>query len=150
MCIGATRVRLLSTLRHLQSLAAAVNTGLPVLVGGGSCSGKTSIVRELARLCSQRLIEVNATQDTDVADLLGQWTLRTSTVAAGHSSANLRAVYISLFRVVLFDCIPRVSREHRRLLLEQLVEVNPSMLVAELAECMEALHRFDPCGGRML
>jgi hypothetical protein len=132
-------VHLPSTLRHLQSLAAAVNTGLPVLVGGGSCSGKTSIVRELARLCSQRLIEVNATHDTDVADLLGQWTLRNSSVAADHSSAKLRAVYTNLFRVVLFECIPRISSEHRRGLLDQLVDVNPSVLNAELQSSMDTL-----------
>lgn len=56
---------------YLESLAITLSKNWPALIVGPSCSGKTSLVRILASLCNQTLIEISLTSGTDTGDLLG-------------------------------------------------------------------------------
>lgn len=44
-----------------------------VLLEGATCSGKTALVKELARLAKNKLVVVSMTNDTEASDLIGQW-----------------------------------------------------------------------------
>ena len=52
------------TRRRLEQLAAASQSGRAVLLEGPTCSGKTQLVRELARLARQPLVIVSLTAET--------------------------------------------------------------------------------------
>lgn len=53
-----------ATQRKLEQLAAASQSGRVVLLEGETCSGKTQMVVELARLAQRQLIEVHLTAET--------------------------------------------------------------------------------------
>ena len=63
-----------TALLQLETLAAAVNSNCPVLLEGPTHSGKSSVVRELARLVGKPLVEIYMHSDMEAADLVGQWT----------------------------------------------------------------------------
>lgn len=50
--------------RRLEQVAAASQSGRAVLLEGPTCSGKTQLVRELARLARYPLVVVNLTAET--------------------------------------------------------------------------------------
>lgn len=61
------------TVERLEALAAAVQSRRAVLLEGDTCSGKTALVKELARLCKRRLVVLPMTHDIETSDLIGQW-----------------------------------------------------------------------------
>ena len=61
------------TVRQLELLAVAVHSKRSILLEGPSCSRKTSLVIELARLAKRKLVVLPMNQETDVSDVIGQW-----------------------------------------------------------------------------
>ncbi|XP_066936689.1 uncharacterized protein [Clytia hemisphaerica] len=61
--------------QNLVDLAAAIHTGLAILIQGGNSAGKTSLVRHLSQICQRKLIIFPATKDTTIGDLIGSWTV---------------------------------------------------------------------------
>jgi MoxR-like ATPase len=57
--------------RQLESVALACKSKRIVLLEGEGVSGKTSLVRQFAWLCSKRLVVVSFNMETEVSDLLG-------------------------------------------------------------------------------
>jgi ABC-type transport system involved in cytochrome c biogenesis ATPase subunit len=53
-----------TTLSRLEQLAAVAQSGRAVLLEGPTCSGKTALVVELARLAQRRLVVVNLSAET--------------------------------------------------------------------------------------
>ncbi|KAL3933399.1 MAG: hypothetical protein SGPRY_000294, partial [Prymnesium sp.] len=75
---GQSRSALVSTPRTvmtLEVLAAAVqsNPARSVLLEGETCSAKTAVVLELARLCDKKITLLPMTHEIETSDLLGQW-----------------------------------------------------------------------------
>ncbi|MCJ1310585.1 hypothetical protein MMC25_004250 [Agyrium rufum] len=60
-----------STLRSMESIAAAVTMTEPCLLIGETGTGKTTVIQELAAALGYRLIVVNLSQQSEVSDLLG-------------------------------------------------------------------------------
>jgi midasin len=60
------------TVDQLSLLAAAVQSKRPVLLQG-DCCGKTSLVRELARLARRKLVIIHMSDSVEASDLVGQW-----------------------------------------------------------------------------
>eukprot|EP01060_Flectonema_neradi_P031648 TRINITY_DN4860_c0_g1_i16.p1 TRINITY_DN4860_c0_g1~~TRINITY_DN4860_c0_g1_i16.p1 ORF type:complete len:3716 (+),score=852.66 TRINITY_DN4860_c0_g1_i16:125-11272(+) len=58
---------------RLCTLAAASVSSLAVLLEGPTASGKTSLVREFARICGQTLQLIPVTPNTEIGELLGMW-----------------------------------------------------------------------------
>jgi MoxR-like ATPase len=52
------------TRRRLEQIAAASQSGRAMLLEGPTCSGKTQLVRELARLAGYPLVVINLTAET--------------------------------------------------------------------------------------
>lgn len=61
------------TIERLEALSAAVQSRRAVLLEGDTCSRKTALVKELARLCKRRLVVIPMTHDIETSDLIGQW-----------------------------------------------------------------------------
>ena len=61
------------TIRQLELLAVASQSGRAVLLEGDTCSRKTLLVQELARLTESKLLTLSLNQDTETATLIGQW-----------------------------------------------------------------------------
>lgn len=61
------------TNKQLELLAIAMQSKRAVLLEGDTCSRKTSLVRELARLTNNKLIIIPMHQDIETSDLIGQW-----------------------------------------------------------------------------
>eukprot|EP00961_Rhodomonas_salina_P136391 1835103-Rhodomonas_salina.1 len=83
-----------STVQQLQMLAAAAQSRRAVLLEGDTCSRKTALVRELARLTKHDLVIIPMHEDIDTADLIGQWL----PVVSEDGSASLRAKTCELVR----------------------------------------------------
>eukprot|EP01060_Flectonema_neradi_P010401 TRINITY_DN1748_c0_g2_i1.p1 TRINITY_DN1748_c0_g2~~TRINITY_DN1748_c0_g2_i1.p1 ORF type:complete len:4122 (+),score=700.79 TRINITY_DN1748_c0_g2_i1:55-12420(+) len=58
---------------RLSALAAASVSSLAVLLEGPTASGKTALVRELSRICGQKLQIIPITPNTEIGELLGMW-----------------------------------------------------------------------------
>eukprot|EP00899_Mesostigma_viride_P017508 jgi/Mesvir1/25759/Mv01936-RA.3 len=61
------------TTHQLEMLAAACQSGRPVLLQGDTGTRKTSLVQELARIARRQLVVMNMSDDTDIGDVIGQW-----------------------------------------------------------------------------
>jgi len=61
------------TIRQLELLAVACQSGRSVLLEGDTCSRKTLLVQELARLTGSKLLVLSLNQDTETSALIGQW-----------------------------------------------------------------------------
>ena len=92
-----------SLCHRLAALACASGSSLGVLLEGASASGKTSLVREFARICGQKLRVIPVTPNTEVSELLGMWVpwkglgadSQGLSQAFGHEAARVAAMYIS-------------------------------------------------------
>ena len=96
-----------ATRHQLKMLAAAVQSQQPILLDGDTCSGKTAHVAELAKLCGRRLLVLPMTQDTEVADLVGQWApsnaMRNMTTWEQQVRDIAHTVLSALFETVLWE-----------------------------------------------
>ena len=61
------------TCDQLEILAAAVQSKRAILIEGDTCSKKTAIVQELARLTGNNLLIISMHQDIETSNLIGQW-----------------------------------------------------------------------------
>ncbi|GMH42204.1 hypothetical protein BSKO_10123 [Bryopsis sp. KO-2023] len=62
-----------NTIKELEILAMGCQSKRTVLLQGDTCSKKTALVRELARLGGRQLLTVSLHQNFETADLIGQW-----------------------------------------------------------------------------
>eukprot|EP01038_Epipyxis_sp_PR26KG_P004737 gene4737-6644_t len=62
-----------SMCQQMQVIASATQSRRPVLLEGDTCSGKTALIRELARLSNQELVLIPLNQDIETSELIGQW-----------------------------------------------------------------------------
>ena len=85
------------TIEQLELLAAATQSKRSILLEGGSCSRKTCLVQELARLTKNKLLVMSLNQDTEISHLIGQW-VPTTTTEHDH---NLYAKVDSLLENIL-------------------------------------------------
>ena len=60
-------------INNLQYLATATRSKRGILLEGPPCSAKTSLVKELAKLCGRKLVVISMNEDTEVADMMGQY-----------------------------------------------------------------------------
>ncbi|KAL8757568.1 MAG: hypothetical protein Q9184_004174 [Pyrenodesmia sp. 2 TL-2023] len=72
-------------LRHLESVAVAINMGEPCLLVGETGTGKTTIVQQLAESLGKKLEVVNLSQQSEAGDLLG-----------GFKPVNMRSLAIPM------------------------------------------------------
>ena len=114
-----------SLCHRLAALACASGSSLGVLLEGASASGKTSLVRELARICGQKLRVIPVTPNTEVSELLGMWVpwkglgadSQGLSQAFGHEAARVAAMYISSEEAKLEEnsaVVARVREELKR------------------------------------
>ncbi len=61
-----------SNLKYLETILKCIQMDWMCVVVGQSCTGKTSLIRLLASLCGQSLVETSVTNSTDTSDLLGE------------------------------------------------------------------------------
>lgn len=93
--------------RYLETLGAACNSRRMVLLEGETATGKSELVRTLAKLCSHKLIVVPLTADTEVGDLVGQWLPRAQSATTGLSfQAQIQAFVAVCCRQLVLTVFP--------------------------------------------
>lgn len=73
-------------------LAAAAQSKRAVLLEGDTCSRKTCLVRELARITRHKLIVIAMTESTETSDIIGQWLPMTVSDGKSSWSSQIRCV----------------------------------------------------------
>lgn len=68
------------TVENMASVAAALRTGLTVLLQGGNCCGKSSLILKMASLCKRKIINFQMNKDTTTSDLIGSWVVDNNTM----------------------------------------------------------------------
>ena len=71
--LGPELVHTRTTIDQLELLAAACQSKRTVLIEGDTCSGKTSLVSELARLTPNKLLIIPLHENFQPSDLIGSW-----------------------------------------------------------------------------
>jgi midasin len=127
------------TIADLGTLAAAVQSKRAVLLEGETCSGKTALVQELARVCDKKLIVIALSHETDTAGLIGQWLPVTqhdkhSSSSTGISSVTSCQVVLGeiakcLLTFVMPSCVQSDSADASSVA-QQLQQLLPTMLHA--------------------
>ncbi|KAI4269451.1 MAG: hypothetical protein L6R38_007465, partial [Xanthoria sp. 2 TBL-2021] len=74
-----------SVLRHLESIAVAIQMAEPCLLVGETGTGKTTMIQQLAEALNHKLVVVNLSQQSESGDLLG-----------GFKPVNMRALAIPM------------------------------------------------------
>ncbi len=97
------------TVERLEALAAAVQSRRAVLLEGDTCSGKTALVKELARLCKRRLVVIPMTHDIETSDLIGQWLPSTSLSQEANKLDGCIRELKEASNLLLFYIIPCLS-----------------------------------------
>ncbi|KAL8788560.1 MAG: hypothetical protein Q9213_001633 [Squamulea squamosa] len=72
-------------LRHLESIAVAIQMAEPCLLVGETGTGKTTMIQQLADLSNHKLVVVNLSQQSEAGDLLG-----------GFKPVNMKALAIPM------------------------------------------------------
>eukprot|EP00775_Hariotina_reticulata_P003371 gene3371-3646_t len=126
------------TLRKLEQLAAASNSGRVVLLEGDTCSGKTQLVIELARLAQRHLVTINLTAETETSQLIGQWMPAN---VSGSSAALQPSVALSLQQLIQLASCHCCQLQGSQLLpglIQQLVSLLSSMPESWLSSTQSA------------
>ena len=70
---AAPLVHTQQTIQQLATLAAATHSGRAILLEGATCSRKSALVHELARLARRKLVVIPLHESSETGDLIGQW-----------------------------------------------------------------------------
>jgi MoxR-like ATPase len=98
------------TIAQLESIAAAVQAERAVLLEGDTCSGKTSIIRELARLCQRELVVLSMNHETETSDLIGQWLPTEPSVQEAIEIRGVMTFLGAAMRTCLIRILPLLSK----------------------------------------
>jgi ABC-type enterochelin transport system ATPase subunit len=91
-----------------------------LLIEGEACSGKSLLVRELARLAKRELVEISVHEETEVDDLIGQYVQKTERLPILRQETM--AQMAAFRRFILTECLPYVSSRPTKLQ-EKLVDL---------------------------
>lgn len=93
-----------ATMQQLEMLAAAAQSRRAVLLEGDTCSRKTALIRELARITRNQLVVIPMNEDTETSDLIGQW-LPTTSVHDSSVKSQICDVAREVMKVVVLHCV---------------------------------------------
>ncbi|XP_064402600.1 midasin-like isoform X2 [Halichondria panicea] len=115
-------------MQPLEVLAHCVDMGWMAIIVGKCCTGKSSIVRSLARMCGHKLLELPVTSVTDTTDLLG-----------GFEQVNLRRHCVNLASLTLdtTECLLSSANNNCELLQQPTVDTLKTI-------ANELRHNFSP------
>lgn len=94
------------TVRQLELLAVACQSGRSALLEGDTCSRKTLLVQELARLTGSKLLVLCLNQDTETSTLIGQWLpMKVSQAVLPESCLEKWSSYLAEVRHCICTCV---------------------------------------------
>jgi MoxR-like ATPase len=112
------------TVERLEVLAAASQSMMPVLLEGDTCSGKSALVRELARLARRHLVVISMTHETEVGDLIGQWLPIAPEAVEGQLTSTISKFLETTAKHLLLLVLPSVASDtSRKMVISGLVAV---------------------------
>jgi len=101
------------TVQQLEILAAASQSTRPVLIEGDTCSRKTALVRELARLAKRRLVVIPMHENLETGDLVGQWLPVRASQGLTLQWKEARNVLQSTRKRLLLFVLPFLFHQHK-------------------------------------
>eukprot|EP01059_Diplonema_ambulator_P013184 TRINITY_DN23706_c0_g1_i6.p1 TRINITY_DN23706_c0_g1~~TRINITY_DN23706_c0_g1_i6.p1 ORF type:complete len:3232 (+),score=913.77 TRINITY_DN23706_c0_g1_i6:398-9697(+) len=112
--------------RRLLLLSAASSSSLCVLLEGPTASGKTSLVREYARLCGRELKVISMAPNIEGSDLIGTWSPFKFTRSAIYQELLVLASYIDDIAVMkaLQEVISTASEEGMKALCDAIMKAS--------------------------
>ncbi len=99
------------TVMQLEMLAAAAQSKRAVLLEGDTCSRKTSLVQELARITRHELVIIPMNEDTETADIIGQWLPMTAQDGKSSFRVQIREVVKGIMRTIVMHCSNLASKD---------------------------------------
>lgn len=115
-----------------ESIAHCISLNWPVLLVGPYGSGKKRIIRNLAHESGNQLLELSASQSTDITDLIGSYEQLNNTRKLSKLSHDLERVTLSIVSDLISDSKLRSSHERIRSFLQQINAMN--LLLQQLQE----------------
>eukprot|EP00698_Gefionella_okellyi_P002235 TRINITY_DN12053_c0_g1_i1.p1 TRINITY_DN12053_c0_g1~~TRINITY_DN12053_c0_g1_i1.p1 ORF type:complete len:399 (-),score=101.43 TRINITY_DN12053_c0_g1_i1:23-1219(-) len=110
------------TLEQLENVAAASQSKRVVMLEGETCSRKTSLVVELARLCHRRLRQIAITSETEVSALMGSWTPVHSEIQRSRTTHEGIRLFAELCRTVFVEGLPTLAQSQAQELLHRIAD----------------------------
>jgi MoxR-like ATPase len=107
--LGDGLVHTPAVVARLEALAAAVAAARPVLLEGETCSGKSALVEELARLAKRKLVVLSMTHETETSDLIGQWLPVDAAKRAAAGAREVRDLLQEVLRTMMGFVLPVCS-----------------------------------------
>eukprot|EP00467_Chlorarachnion_reptans_P010801 CAMPEP_0114502740 /NCGR_PEP_ID=MMETSP0109-20121206/9264_1 /TAXON_ID=29199 /ORGANISM="Chlorarachnion reptans, Strain CCCM449" /LENGTH=7408 /DNA_ID=CAMNT_0001680699 /DNA_START=96 /DNA_END=22323 /DNA_ORIENTATION=+ len=99
------------TVGQLELVAAACQSRRLCLLEGDTCSRKTSLVHELARLCKRKLVAIPMNSDTETGTLIGQWVLVNQSSGTHSFSAKTEKLFSKCVNHVLLSIVPKIDND---------------------------------------
>ena len=99
-----TIVHTQNAIKRMQYVATAMQSKKCILLEGPTCSAKTSLVIELARLCGKKLVIISMNDDTEVADMMGQY----AAVSGDRATQNIISKLKDLIDSTIQLCITSI------------------------------------------
>ncbi|CAF3665321.1 unnamed protein product [Rotaria sp. Silwood1] len=101
------------TIRQLELLASACQSKRAILLEGGICSRKSTLVMELARLTRNRLLILPLHENFETADLIGSWLPTTKLARENPIFARIDQMYKQLTKFLLLLIMPSLPEENK-------------------------------------
>jgi MoxR-like ATPase len=99
------------TVSQLEMLAAAAQSKRAVLLEGDTCSRKTALVQELARITRHELLIISMNEDTETSDLIGQWLPMTAEDGTPSFRKSIQDVIRDVMKSLVLHCSDLLDRE---------------------------------------
>ena len=128
------------TVLQLEMLAAAAQSKRAVLLEGDTCSRKTALVQELARITRHELLMISMNEDTETSDLIGQWLPMTAEDGTPSFRKSIQDVIRDVMKSIVRHCSDLLGREDIKTALYE-VSSSFSHFNAESRASAESLRR---------
>ena len=133
-----------TTIEQLELLAAACQSKRTVLLEGDTCSKKSALVHELARISAHKLFVISLNHDTEASNLIGQWVPDKTNGATNLMKAKIMQIFDECLKswfIYVYSQIYDEDIEHMADVFKSLLEAKNEM-VKDNRDPVPSLEKF--------